>query len=482
VIIILFSLTNDSFARVFGDIGYLFNQLNKSDRVYDQNGKFFIERLKHQPQSVDDIARELVSMYRDVSYSDIYNDYTEFLLNLEKSGFAVTGETTEELEAKMPSFSYSNHDLKTLPQTRYDTDCFHTTTADFLSFHFRQNPRIFSFQIELTSRCNEKCRHCYLPGSREMADMETALAMDLLDQLTEEGTVSLTLSGGECLLHKDFIPILERAREKDFSISILSNVTLLTDDLLTAIKKANINLLQVSVYSMIPEEHDWVTQVPGSHAATMQSLEKLIAADIPAQISCPTMKKTYKSYRDVLDWAYKHRMKGYTDFIIMGRTDRSTDNLENRLSYGETKELFQEILETDIEYKALLESGISFVPDVDLPQKSVCGAGTETMCVTANGDFYPCAGFQGYTLGNARRHSVREVWRNSEAIKRIRGIKWKDFPKCVKCEAKSFCSMCMVRNFNESGDIFTINQHFCDVAFLNKMMAEEYVLKTAVEK
>ena len=39
----LFSLTNDSFARAFGDIGYLTNQLNKSDRVYDQNGKFFID-------------------------------------------------------------------------------------------------------------------------------------------------------------------------------------------------------------------------------------------------------------------------------------------------------------------------------------------------------------------------------------------------------------------------------------------------------
>jgi radical SAM protein with 4Fe4S-binding SPASM domain len=99
------------------------------------------------------------------------------------------------------------------------------------------------------------------------------------------------------------------------------------------------------------------------------------------------------------------------------------------------------------------------------------------MCIASNGNFYACAGFQGYPLGNAYQQSVSDVWRNSDAIKHLRDIKWKDFPKCLKCEAKPFCSMCIVRNFNESGDIYKINQHFCDVAFLNKQLAEEHKAK-----
>jgi len=35
----------------------------------------------------------------------------------------------------------------------------------------------------------------------------------------------------------------------------------------------------------------------------------------------------------------------------------------------------------------------------------------------------------------------------------------------------------MVRNFNETGDIFAVSPHFCDVAFLNKRLAEEYRLR-----
>ena len=104
------------------------------------------------------------------------------------------------------------------------------------------------------------------------------------------------------MLHRDFIPVLRHAREKDFQISVLSNVTLLNDEIIAALKEANINLLQVSVYSMKPEEHDYITQLPGSHAKIIKNIERLISADIPVQISCPTMRRTYKSYRDVLNW------------------------------------------------------------------------------------------------------------------------------------------------------------------------------------
>ncbi|MDR1629417.1 MAG: radical SAM protein [Oscillospiraceae bacterium] len=477
-----FSLTHDSFVRIYDDIAYVTNQLLKSDKVYDQSGKLFVEQIKRHPQNIENSVCKLFSQFTDTDYDEVFRDYLEFILDLEKEGYVVTGESIGELSNKMPHFNYSDPFSKTLPQLQYETNSSFTDTADYLYGYFKKNPKIFSFHMELTKRCNERCRHCYLPNTRDMRDMETPLALGLMDQLAEEGTLGLTLSGGECLLHPDFIQILDYARKSDFSISILSNVALMTNDVLEAVKEANINLLQVSVYSMVPEEHDWVTRVKGSHAATMSSLEKLIAANIPVQISCPTMKKTYRSYQGVLKWAYKHRVKGYTDFIMMGRTDKSTDNLENRLSYEETKELLQQMLQIDIEYKALLNSGEDFPVDETLREKAVCGAGTDSMCITANGDFYPCAGFQGYPLGNAYKQSIRDVWNNSPAIKQLRGITWEDFPKCLKCAAKPFCSMCMVRNFNESGDMFKVNQHFCDVAFLNKQLAEEYIHNREIRK
>jgi len=472
------SLAKNSYIRLFDDIGYITNQLNNKDRVYDIYGKLFLSQISRIPKSIEQIVSSLESEFKGIDYNELSHDFMEFLSDLENEGYVVRGKNPKEIAVKMPEFTYKYFDSKTLSQTKVKHDVPIKQTSDFLYEYFLNNPKIFSCQIELTSRCNEKCRHCYLPDTRRMCDMPTTLIMNLLDQLAEEGTLGLTLSGGECLLHKDFIPILQYAREKDFSISILTNATLINDKILHAIKEANIKLLQVSLYSMKEEEHDWITQVPGSLRQTMSAIEKLVNADIPVQISCPTMKKNYKSYQDVLNWAYEHKIRAYTDFIMTARTDQTTDNLECcRLSLNETEELLNSIIDVDVEYQTILKDikDISFLEDIS--DKPVCAAGCDSISITASGDFTPCASFQSYVLGNAYKHSVRDVWINSPAVKKLRSVKWKNFPMCLKCEAKPFCSMCMSRNINEEGSIFKVNKHFCEVAFLNKKIAEGYKQK-----
>ena len=142
-----------------------------------------------------------------------------------------------------------------------------------------------------------------------------------------------------------------------------------------------------------------------------------------------------------------------------------TDNIVNRLTLDETEELLRDIVNYDIEYRSIIDTNPEPSPlDQNEP---VCGAGVDSMCVAGNGEFYPCSGFHGYPLGNAHELSVSEVWHNSEAHKRLRAVNWRNFPECMRCEAKPYCAMCMVRNMNETGSIFTVSKHFCDTAFLN---------------
>ncbi len=50
-----------------------------------------------------------------------------------------------------------------------------------------------------------------------------------------------------------------------------------------------------------------------------------------------------------------------------------------------------------------------------------------------------------------------------------------DFIEFAESLARDYCARCLVRNYNESGgDMFAVNHHFCDVAFLNKKIVEEY--------
>ena len=245
------------------------------------------------------------------------------------------------------------------------------------------------------------------------------------------------------------------------------------------IKEANVSLIQVSLYSMDPGIHDFITTVKGSFAKTKDAIEKLVANDIPVQISCPLMKANKKGYDKVLDYARSLKIKAQTDYIMMARADLATDNLANRLSLEETADVLRDIIRNDLNYReqTLKQHPISEEIKFDLERfkrQPVCGVGYDNCCVTANGDVYPCAGWQDYVLGNVCKQPLKEIWEESERVKELRKITQESFPQCLECDARDYCARCLVRNYNESnGDMFAINHHFCDVARLNKRIVEE---------
>jgi radical SAM protein with 4Fe4S-binding SPASM domain len=471
-------LTKDSFIRRYGNIGYIINQLTRHDLNYNETGADFLGIIDRVPRELDDIVRDLLSLYSDISFDDLKGDFIEFISDLEKKGFILTGNSIEEIDLKEPSFSYKMANPKTILYdfTNPDRKDVFTDSSEFFYEVFHKVPQIFGLQVEVTSRCNKRCIHCYIPNEKKNRgkDMELSLLLRVLDEARDMGTLQLTLSGGELFMHKDIDIILRHARKNDFSISILSNLTLLTDKHIELLKEINPSLVQGSLYSMKAEEHDAITLVKDSFEKTKRAIEQLVVADIPVQISCPVMKLNRKSYKDVLIYANNLRTKAYTDFIMMAQTDYNTNNLAQRINLEETEELLSDMLQFDLETTLKLEpKSIDIEKYKKMP---VCGVGVDSICLTSNGDYYPCAGWQGMVVGNAYKQSLKEVWENSEHLKMLRTITNGSFSDCIVCEARDYCAMCMVRNFNENnGDIFRITKHFCDVAFLNKKMVEDYI-------
>jgi radical SAM protein with 4Fe4S-binding SPASM domain len=291
------------------------------------------------------------------------------------------------------------------------------------------------------------------------------------------GILNLTLSGGEPMLHKNFLDFLRKAKEYDFAINILSNLTLLNDEIIAEMKANRLSSVQVSLYSMRPEVHDSVTKLPGSFYKTRDAILKLIENDIPLQISCPTMKQNKNDFVDVLKWAHEHRVRAETDYIMMARYDRTTGNLDNRLSLDEAATVINDIIANDDTYqKEMMNADFSAADSRDISNDIVCGVCVSSICMVANGNVYPCAGWQDYVCGNLREQSLRDIWENSPKVRYLRGLRKKDFPQCLSCPDKSFCAMCMVRNANENpeGDPLKVNGHFCKVAALNRKIVLDW--------
>lgn len=483
--------SKNSYIRIYdqGKLGYITNQLTRHDRTYNESGADFLSQITRQPKSVKEIVTNLLTLYEDVQEETLWQDFCEFAQDLADHKFIVMAETEEELSLQDIDFSYAMDNPKTLADdfTQKTSEHPDKTTQDYLLQHDIEKPRLAGLQFELTSRCNERCIHCYIPNGKKNTgfDMSFEKFKYVLDQYAEMGGICVTLSGGEALMNKDIIKILRYCREKDMQISLLTNLISLKEELIPILKEVNLSLIQVSLYSMDADVHDTITTVKGSYTKTKTAIEKLYAADIPVQISCPVMKANKDGYEDVMRYAEKHRMKSQTDYVMMAQSDLDTSNLANRLSLKETEKVIRDIVFYDSDYKetTLEQEPLSSIPLEEFAEMPLCGAGVNDLCITVNGDIYPCAGWQDYVVGNVFKQPLKDIWENSPKLAEVRKVKQKDFPKCMTCEARDYCNMCLVRNYNESGgDMFKINQHFCDVAFLTKRMVEEWREEQAKKK
>ncbi|MCL2762688.1 MAG: radical SAM protein [Treponema sp.] len=471
----------DTFIRIYDEVGYITNRSNFKDHVTDKSGAVFLKALTRKPREFQELVAEITGAYKNADPAVVAQDVKDFYKLLEEDGFIVSGETPEELDRKDIRFSYSELMPKTMRED-FTPDIFRAdkNSQDYLENYFKNNPQLTQFQIELTSRCNERCVHCYIPHENRIDDIDPMLYYNILDQCREMGVLSLTLSGGEPMLHPNFAEFLRKAKEYDFSINVLSNLTLLNDEILMEMKANRLSSVQVSLYSMNSEIHDSITQLPGSFVKTRDAILKLIENEIPLQISCPAMKQNKKCYVDVAKWAEEHKVRAVTDYIMMGRYDHTTDNLDSRLSLEEVGDIISEIIENDPDYKErLVEADFGEVEKEDISEDLLCGVCISAICMVANGNIYPCAGWQNYVCGNVTEQPLREIWEKSPKVQYLRSLRKKDLPECIDCVDRHFCAVCMVRNANEDpeGNPFKINKHFCRVAALNRKIVLDWKAK-----
>ncbi|MGV0082793.1 radical SAM protein [Rahnella aceris] len=469
-----FKLKSNVLFRNYGDYGYITDDRNYryvkdeviGERIVSESGAVFLSTLNKTPKSTLNICTELLAKFKDASIEIIRDDVEEFFSELVCDGFLCKGETAAECNSNDYVFTYKDINSKVKVDISKDnTD----NTNEFFEKHESEVNRLTSVHIEITSKCNERCIHCYIPHEKKIKTLDTENIYSLLKQCKDMNVLHITLSGGEPMLHKDFCDILKQCREYDFSVSVLTNLTLLTDEVVTEMKLNGLLGVQTSLYSTVPVIHDSITKMTGSFKKTESSILKLVENDIPLQISCPVMKQNKNCYRDVIEWAKKYGIAVSYDYALIAEYDHSNKIIGNRLSLNEVSDVIKDKSSNDKTYLDRLKDDLVNKSHVD-PEDPICSICSVSVCIAENGNVYPCAGWQYCVLGNILETSLNDVWHFSRKINLLRMIKRKDFPKCMQCDIKGTCSMCLVRNANEdcNGDYLNVNEYFCNITKMKK--------------
>ena len=77
--------------------------------------------------------------------------------------------------------------------------------------------------IKLTDKCPCKCTFCESGNGKFANHLEISddNIMSFAEQLVRENLKICVISGGEPLLHKDFLGFLRRCRELDLSVNVI---------------------------------------------------------------------------------------------------------------------------------------------------------------------------------------------------------------------------------------------------------------------
>lgn len=470
----LLKLSKNTFVRQYGEFTYILGRISSFDQMFC-DAEIFLRGITRQPREKEEILKEILAVYSDTAETTIRKDFDDFIEPLIEKKLILSGETPEELEAQEENFSYAAEDPKT-------SESHQILSQEEISFmpqkvlgdYFEKYPMLYQLQIDITQACTERCLHCYIPEYAPVF-LPMEKLTEVIDDFRRMGGLVLTLSGGECMLHPDFDEIVRYARSQDLIVTLLSNLTLCDEKKIAILKEAEV-AVQVSLYSMKQSVHDTITRLPGSWKKTMNSIHALYDANIPCTIACPTMKQNYHDYLEVLQFARSLKMRTMTDCIILGKMNGDISNLSCRLDLSETRSILEDIVFRSLPMNSEFFSPgkkAEFQTDETWMAEKVCGAGFSSMCLSADGNYYPCAAWGGYVLGNCYESRLTDIWVHSPALLRLRNVRGRNFPSCVHCPDRDYCSVCMCRNFNETGDMFRPAEHFCKVAAINHELVDE---------
>jgi SynChlorMet cassette radical SAM/SPASM protein ScmF len=151
-------------------------------------------------------------------------------------------------------------------------------------------PPLNSYYVYLTGGCNLACKHCWIaPSFQPHGDTGGHLDYKLFEMAIEEGLLlglrHVKLTGGEPLLHPDFIRMVDLLREKELGLTIETNGVLMTEKLAHYLKeKSTLGSISVSLDGVNPETHDTFRGVKGSFEKTCQAVRYLVAVGIRPQM------------------------------------------------------------------------------------------------------------------------------------------------------------------------------------------------------
>ena len=371
----------------------------------------------------------------------------------------------------------------------------YSALIDYLFWKSTDSGVPLSGTFELTARCNLDCKMCYIhkranDALARKSELTAAQWLNCATAAQKRGMLLLLLTGGEPFLRPDFKEIYTGCRKLGILVSINSNGTLITDEMVDFLRKDPPIRVNITLYGASRDTYDALCGDPDACDRAYHAVLALQQAGIRVKLNYSATPQNLQDTQQVYTFAKEHGLLIQTAtymFPPVRACENSTCTIE-RLTPQQAAEARWEYEQyrfapEDLEkrVRSLLAGQAVKDPDdecQELPTERIrCRAGSTTFWVTYNGQMRPCGMMKVPSIDLAQRNfDDAWDWIRNEREKIMLPA------KCTACRWKNVCEFCPATCYAENEVYEKAPEYICskmdaylDIAghWLNTRLHEE---------
>jgi SynChlorMet cassette radical SAM/SPASM protein ScmE len=321
-----------------------------------------------------------------------------------------------------------------------------------------------SLTLEITARCNLRCRYCYFFNNKavEYRDLPAAEWLAFFAELGSLGVMRVTLAGGEPFIREDLPELLQGIVHNRMRFALLSNGALINDEIAAFIAGTHrCEYVQVSIDGSCAEIHD-SCRGKGSFEGALRGIRTLQRQRIGVAVRVTIHKNNVHDLDNIarllLDELglpnFGTNAAGY-----MGTCCINSDDV--LLNTQERMEAMAALLRLTAKYRGRISADAGPLADGRMWRRmeearaqgkpafhnggrlTGCGCPSNKISVRADGVIVPCNMLAHVELGRINRDHLADIWQNNSTLNQLRNrhtLPLTGFGFCAGCSYIPYCT------------------------------------------
>jgi SynChlorMet cassette radical SAM/SPASM protein ScmE len=350
-----------------------------------------------------------------------------------------------------------------------------------------------TIDLLITGKCNLRCKYCsyFSSGAEVDEDLPAEEWLRFFEELNRAMVMDVCFQGGEPFMRPDLPELIEGIVRNGMRFSILTNGTLITDDIAQFLKSTGrLNSIQVSIDGATAETHE-SCRGAGNFNRAVNGLKILQKHGLPSTVRVTIHRGNVRDLENVAKLLLE-------DFGLPSFSCNSASHFglcrqnaeQVQLNSEERSLAMKSLLALSRKYNGRISatagplaeaqgwSEVERAREQGLEELSGCGFLTgcggvfSQMAVLANGTMVACASLPDLALGRINRDDLVDIWQNHPELNRFRKrreIPLSSFEFCAGCPYIPYCTgNCPGTSYTITHDAWAPSPDACYRLFLEQ--------------